>query len=121
MTVLVAKHLIERQKEAYGWEFIFLGANIDAVQTAAQFGIARDRAQTYLADAQGSRVVYDTVAQVTTAFRSAPVGARWPLTGAPRSRKTARSAEGSKRYGMHEKPTRMNTFILEHLKTATIM
>jgi len=69
------KRMIERQKEAYGWEFIFLGANIDAVQTAAQFGIARDRAQTYLADAQGSRVVYDAVAQVTTAFRSAPVGA----------------------------------------------
>ena len=38
------KEMVKRQKEKYGWEFLFLGANIDAVETAAHFGIARDRA-----------------------------------------------------------------------------
>ena len=37
------KQMIERQKEKYGWEFLFLGANIDAVETASQFGIGADR------------------------------------------------------------------------------
>jgi hypothetical protein len=56
------KAQIERQKSRYGWEFIFLGANIDAVQTAARFGIDRSRAQNYHADSEGSAVVYEAVA-----------------------------------------------------------
>jgi uncharacterized protein YegL len=47
------KELIERQKKEYGWEFIFLGANIDAVETAGRFGISADRAQNYHADSKG--------------------------------------------------------------------
>ena len=47
------KAQIEHQKAKYHWEFIFLGANIDAVQTAARFGIAADRAQNYHADSEG--------------------------------------------------------------------
>ena len=47
------KHMIERQKERYGWEFIFLGANIDAVETAAQYGIGANRAQNFHADSIG--------------------------------------------------------------------
>ena len=39
--------MIERQKTKYGWEFLFLGANIDAVETASQFGIGEDRAVNY--------------------------------------------------------------------------
>ena len=46
------KSMIERQKERYGWEFLFIGANIDAVETAARYGIGRDRAVNYNADAQ---------------------------------------------------------------------
>lgn len=42
--------MIERQKIRYGWEFIFLGARIDAVETAGRFGISADRAQNYHAD-----------------------------------------------------------------------
>lgn len=38
------RNLIEQQKKEYGWEFIFLGANVDAVQTAKSFGIDADRA-----------------------------------------------------------------------------
>ena len=41
------KQMIEHQKESYGWEFLFIGANIDAVETAAQFGINRERAVSY--------------------------------------------------------------------------
>ncbi len=47
------RKMVERQKEKYGWEFLFLGANIDAVQTAARYGIAEDRSATFVNDAQG--------------------------------------------------------------------
>ena len=60
---------IERQKSQYGWEFIFLGANIDAVETAARFGIDRNRAQNYHADGEGSQVAYEAIACATIAFR----------------------------------------------------
>jgi uncharacterized protein YegL len=51
------KAQIERQKSRYGWEFIFLGANIDAVETAGRFGIAPDRAVDYLADSEGTELI----------------------------------------------------------------
>jgi uncharacterized protein YegL len=63
------KKQIERQKAKYGWEFIFLGANIDAVATAERFGIDRSRAQNYHADSVGMNVVYDSVAAATVSFR----------------------------------------------------
>ena len=53
--------MIERQKEKYGWEFIFIGANIDAVETAERFGIDRRRAVNYNADKKGTRVIYETI------------------------------------------------------------
>lgn len=56
------KRLIERKKRE-GWEFLFLAANIDAVETAARFGIARDRAVDYRADGRGTRVAYESVAE----------------------------------------------------------
>ena len=52
------KNMISRQKEKYGWEFIFLGANIDAVGTAKNFGISEDRAVNYHADPVGTRLNY---------------------------------------------------------------
>ncbi len=63
------KKSIGRQKEKYGWEFIFIGANIDAVQTAARFGIGRDRAVNYKADRQGTRLVYEAMAAPISAVR----------------------------------------------------
>lgn len=50
--------LVERQKQEYGWEFLFLGANIDAISTARRFGIGADRAVNYHADSQGTRLNY---------------------------------------------------------------
>lgn len=48
------RRMIQRQKSRYGWEFLFLGANIDAVKTAEQFGIGADRAVNYHADRAGT-------------------------------------------------------------------
>lgn len=64
------KKMIERQKEKYGWEFLFIGANIDAVETAARFGIDRDRAVNYHADSQGTQVLYDTISAPISAMRA---------------------------------------------------
>ena len=70
--------MIAHEKEKYGWEFLFLGANIDAVSTAATFGIAPDRAVDYRADSQGTRVLYDTVGNAVNAVRAnAPLAANW--------------------------------------------
>jgi hypothetical protein len=66
--------LIEQQKEKYGWEFLFLGANIDAVETARNIGIAANRAANYHADSEGSDVVYKSLSRVAMNFRSAPAG-----------------------------------------------
>lgn len=63
------KKMIERQKERYGWEFLFIGANIDAVETAARYGISGDRAVNYKADKRGTRVLYESVARAVCSVR----------------------------------------------------
>ena len=65
------KAQIERQKTRFGWEFIFLGANIDAVQTARRFGIAPDRAIDYLADSEGTELNFKVMASAVATFREA--------------------------------------------------
>ncbi len=65
----MVKKMISRQKERYGWEFIFLGANIDAVETASRFGIDEDRAIDYVPDEEGTRLNYQVMSQTVTAFR----------------------------------------------------
>ena len=72
------KRMIERKKEENGWEFLFIGANIDAVETAARYGIGRDRAVNYNADSRGTRVVYDSVAcAVSSVRKSEPLMKSW--------------------------------------------
>ena len=72
------KAMIERQKERYGWEFLFLAANIDAVETAAQYGIAPDRAVDYHADKEGTAVAYGAVAEAVCCVREgARLDAEW--------------------------------------------
>ena len=72
------KKMIERQKEKYGWEFLFLGANIDAVETARHFGISEDRAVNYHSDSEGTQLNYEVVSEAICAVRcSAPLGADW--------------------------------------------
>lgn len=72
------RRMIQRQKEKYGWEFLFLGANIDAVAEAARFGIAEDRAVDYKCDCAGTALNYDVLSSTVQAFRSAaPIGRNW--------------------------------------------
>ena len=63
------KQMIERQKEKYGWEFVFIGANIDAVETAESFGIDKDRAVNYCADEIGTQKLYGAVSKMVGGFR----------------------------------------------------
>ncbi|KIL50700.1 hypothetical protein KP77_13200 [Jeotgalibacillus alimentarius] len=67
------KALIEQQKTEYGWEFVFLGANLDAVKTADRYGISSDRAIDYLADQRGTQLNYKVMAQAVASFREAGV------------------------------------------------
>ena len=64
------KKLIEHQKAKYGWEFIFLGANIDAAETAVSMGIGRDRAADFICDKPGTALNYAVLSEVTSAVRS---------------------------------------------------
>ena len=72
------REMIRRQKEQYGWEFLFLGANIDAVETAGHLGITPDRAVNYHCDSEGTRLNYEVVGQAVAAVRcSAPLDEHW--------------------------------------------
>ena len=71
------KRMIGEQKEK-GWEFLFLGANIDAVETAKHFGIDRDRAVTYVSDSAGTQLNYECMAEAVSCVRaSKPLSASW--------------------------------------------
>lgn len=63
------RSMIEHEKEKYGWEFIFLGANIDAVQTAQRFGIDADRAVDYIPDAKGTQLNFEAMAETVACYR----------------------------------------------------
>ena len=72
------KRMIERQKERYGWEFLFIGANIDAVETAARIGIDDDRAVNYNADKKGTKILYESVSDAVGCIReNKPIGKGW--------------------------------------------
>jgi len=61
--------MIEHEKENYGWEFIFLGANIDAVETAGRFGIKADRAVDYVPDRKGTELNFKAMSETVACFR----------------------------------------------------
>ncbi len=73
------KQMVERQKEKYGWEFLFLGANIDAIKTAGRFGIAPDRAANYNSDHMGTALNYEVLADTVCEMRisAAPIDGNW--------------------------------------------
>lgn len=64
------KKMISQKKESCGWEFLFLGANIDAVETAKQFGINEDRAVTYNCDSSGTRLNFEVLGKAIGKFRN---------------------------------------------------
>lgn len=72
------KEMIERQRKKYGWEFLFLGANIDAVETAGRFGIDADRAVNYHGDREGTALNYRVLNEAICSVRSSrPLTAEW--------------------------------------------
>lgn len=72
------KKMIEKHKEKDGWEFLFIGANIDAVETAGHFGIDEERAVNYHADKKGTGVVYRAMARAVGSVRkSVPLNSEW--------------------------------------------
>ena len=84
------KEMITAQKERFGWEFLFLGANIDAAKEAARFGIDEDRAADYHCDTQGTRLNYEAVSEAICAVRackSVPKGWKKRIDADYKSRK----------------------------------
>ena len=72
------KKMIEKEKSKYGWEFLFIGANIDAVETGARFGIGRDRVANYVSDSEGTELMFESVTEAVRQVRShAPLKADW--------------------------------------------
>ena len=63
------KRMIEHQRNRYGWEFVFISANIDAGETAESIGIGRDDAVDYIADKQGTRIAYEAATSRVEATR----------------------------------------------------
>ena len=72
------KKMVERQKAKYGWEFLFLGANIDAIEAAGNIGIHADRAVTYQSDEEGTALNYEVMEAAIQKFRmGAPIPTGW--------------------------------------------
>lgn len=69
-SVDMIRERIEHQKKKYGWEFIFFGANMDAIAEAGKIGIAADRAQNYFSDSFGTKGAYTSMSVLSKAFRT---------------------------------------------------
>ena len=96
----MVQKMVKRQKEKYGWEFLFLGANIDAIETAGRFGISADRAVNYECDSAGTMVNYKALNKAVSRVReadccaSAALGVEW---------KKEIEADYKKRHGRSDK------------------
>ncbi|MBQ7447338.1 MAG: VWA domain-containing protein [Eubacterium sp.] len=73
------RRMVEKEKKKYGWEFLFLGANMDAIEVASRFGIGADRAVTYEADHEGTELNYAVVSETVGKMRYATsrINADW--------------------------------------------
>ena len=72
------RRMVERQRERYGWEFLFLGANMDAISAARRFGIREDRAVRYECDAKGTALNFEVVSDTIGCIREgAKPSANW--------------------------------------------
>lgn len=73
------KAMVRQEKEKYGWEFVFLGANIDAVETAGRFGISPDCAIDYVPDREGTALNFQMMSQAVAGFRETSAVPQAPL------------------------------------------
>ena len=82
------KERIEHQKEKHGWEFVFLGANMDAVAVAGDLGIRRENSVEFACDAHGVRENFASLGAMTASFiKTGVVGAGWSMAIADYCRK----------------------------------
>ncbi len=65
------RHMVEKERDKYGWEFLFLGANMDAVEEAGRFGICEDRAVSYQCDSPGIALSYEALSEAISGVRNA--------------------------------------------------
>jgi hypothetical protein len=68
-TLPIIKELVSRQKDVYKWQFVFLGANMDAVGEAARMGFSEDHAMTYGADEDGVRCSYGSLSKIVSDYK----------------------------------------------------
>lgn len=74
------KHMVERKQEVEGWQFIFLGANIDAIKEAGRFGIKEDYAVNYLSDHKGTSLNYRVLSDAISDVRNnRPLSKKWKV------------------------------------------
>lgn len=72
------QRMVKHEQEKYGWEFLFLGANMDAISAARSFGIRADRAVRYRRDSVGTRLNYEVVGETIFRYRgSREIDADW--------------------------------------------
>lgn len=72
------KKMIERQQKKYDWEFLFIGANIDAVETASEYGISPERAVNYHCDSIGTELLYQDLSDAVDCIRAGmPLETKW--------------------------------------------
>ncbi|MBR4906732.1 MAG: VWA domain-containing protein [Clostridia bacterium] len=72
------QRMVDRQRERFGWEFLFLGANMDAISAARRFGIREDRAVRYECDAKGTQLNFEVVSETIGCVREGkPLAANW--------------------------------------------
>ena len=72
------RKMVERQKAKYGWDFLFLGANIDAAAEAKRFCISADRAVNYKCDEEGTALSYEVISEAVCSVRACkPLRADW--------------------------------------------
>lgn len=81
------RSMIEYEKSRYGWEFVFLGANIDAVETAGRFGIPADRAVDYVPDGAGTQLNFRMMSEAVASFRQTNAVPQAPLEAIRRDRR----------------------------------
>ncbi len=63
------KKMVRKEEREYGWEFLFLGANIDAIGEASKLGISAERAVNYECDGMGTALTYDVISESLSAVR----------------------------------------------------
>ena len=72
------QRMVQHEQEKYGWEFLFLGANMDAIAAARSFGIREDRAVRYKRDSVGTALNYEVVGAAVASFRKCkPIAEDW--------------------------------------------